>query len=168
MNNQGKKDAITGIVILLVSILVLVAIPSQIKDVGNNAVGPRTLPYFAAILLMVCSILLIIKGLIKTKRASVTASSAEESTPTEQKSEVTAKPTKKPLSGPVYALLFFALLIVYVILMRPVGYIISSLVFLPIMLYFLHVRKWPLYLVVIPIVLAVYGVFSMMLYVQLP
>lgn len=79
MNNQGKKDAITGIVILLVSILVLVAIPSQIKDVGNNAVGPRTLPYFAAILLMVCSILLIIEGLIKTKRASATASSAEES-----------------------------------------------------------------------------------------
>ena len=142
--------------------VIFALIPTQVRDVGGAAVGPRAFPYFLAGLLMVCSLLLVLQSVSAQKSRTATEPSGGSAGNTQE------KPKEIGPSGVGYALMIFALLALYVLSMQVVGYVIASLVFLPLMLYLLGVRKKLLYLLIVPIVLTVYGVFSMLLYVQLP
>lgn len=176
-----QKDVIWGGVLFVCGALIFVLIPGQIRNVGGSAVGPRAFPYFLSVMLMICSAGLALQSFMEGKHQAAKAPSgetgAEPGSEADAKSrreadaksgsEAGAKPDGK-LSGAPFALVFFAILLAYALAMRVIGYVIASFLFLPVMLALLGVRKKLLYLLLIPIVLVVYAVFSMLLHVQLP
>lgn len=145
-----NKDVIAGTLLLLFGVIVLLMIPSQIEEVNSVAVGPRGFPYFCAILLIICSAALCLKGYFDGKKENSKDAPENE------------KKTSLPAFG------FYLTTVVYAVVMHYIGYLISSFIFLPIMLYMLGVRKKLLYLILIPIVLGVYFLFQSYLHVQLP
>lgn len=154
---MGKKDIVWGGILLALGAAIFVLIPGQIKNVKGSAVGPRAFPYFLAVLLMLCSAVLIIQGLGRQRKSRADGVSGAKT-----------DETRESWKSVGFALGIFALLVLYAFVMRIIGYVPASLVFLMGMLYLLEVRKKRLYVLMIPIVLIVYAVFRMFLHVQLP
>lgn len=146
---MGKHNVIWGGVLFVLGAAIFALIPGQIKNVGGSAVGPRAFPYFLSVLLMICSGGLALQSLVRRKKTE------------EDSSEGSQK-------GVLFALGIFVLFFLYARVMRWIGYVPASFVFLAILLYLLGVRKKGLYVLMIPIVLCVYAVFRMILHVQLP
>ncbi len=168
-----QRDVIWGGVLFACGALIFALIPGQIRNVGGSAVGPRAFPYFLSVMLMICSAGLALQSFMEGKHQAAKAPSGDvgekpaREADAESGGKAGVKPDRKP-GGAAFAVLFFAILLVYALAMRVVGYVIASFLFLPVMLALLGVRKKLLYLLLIPIVLVVYAVFSMVLHVQLP
>jgi hypothetical protein len=150
-----NKDILIGSVLFLFGAMVVILIPSQIKNVGSVAVGPRSFPYFISFLLMSCSLILIVQEVKKVRKERAEGKVEQQSSSDDTK-------------GLGIALLFYLTVVVYAFSMKWLGFLVSSVVFLPVMLYMLGVRKKLLYLILLPIIAAVYYVFQVLLHVQLP
>ena len=157
--SMKKSDAICGGLLFLCGGVIYLMIPGQIREVGTNSVGPRAFPTFLAVLLMLCSLGLAAQSLYACRSQKPGAAA---------QAPASEKQPREKLPGTLYALLFYGLLLMYAFSLQMLGYILASVVFLPLMLYMLNMRRPALYPLLIPIILGIYWVFQGFLHVRLP
>lgn len=151
-----KKNSFTIILVCFLTGLLL-CIPSQIKVslVSKATISPRTFPYVAAVAALVCCVANLILEAVETA-GKMKSGSIEETVRDENVSYLRI-------------VACVALLFVWYLVLKRVGFIISTVVVMFVLSYMLGNRN-KVTLVVFPVVftLAVYLVFSQLLHVNLP
>ena len=151
-----KKNSFT-IVLVCFLIWLLLCIPSQIKVslVSKATISPRTFAYVAVVAALVCCAANLIRDAVETSR-KMKAESIEEKAKDENVSY---------LRIAACVILLFA----WYLVLKSVGFIISTTVVMFVLSYMLGNRN-KVSLVVFPVVftLAIYVVFSQLLHVNLP
>ena len=143
-----KTNLVTGIMFSVISIILLLLVPSQISvpKFNNGGPSPRAIPYIVLIGILICGILLIIQSLVFKKDDIVTYNFKLE----------------KP------ALIMIGIMILFCIIMVNLGFILAVLITLPIMLYYYGERKISVYIVTLIGGLAVYFLFVNVFNIFLP
>lgn len=149
------KDMVLNGVFIVAGITLALLIPTQVKGV-NAAVqmGPDFFPYLAAGLMIAVNVIALIANYLRYRKekAAETAEFVQKTDPKDQ----------------LRVLLILALVVGYVFCMPLVGYVISTLVIVNLLLLILGVRKWYQYLLVSGFSMIIYFVFKNLLYVMLP
>lgn len=144
-----KLDLVSGVFFFILSVLLVILIPSQIKVLGDSHITARSFPYLLSFLIMVMSLRLIITDLFKIIR----------------KQKINTK--KFDLKVEMKALIIFGILIGYLILMPFTGFLISSLLMCVSFLFFFRTKRKIYYLIVVVACVIVFYIFRFGLNVQL-
>lgn len=160
-----KEDIMAYAVVLLFSLFFLFyAIPTQIS-VPKAAVGlftPRTYPYVCFAVIAVCSVAGLLKSIVKYVRES-------RSNPEFSKGIQTWKEkTRKEKIGAFMPWICIALCILYAILFGKIGFILSTILIAPIILFILGDKKILHYVYVYAFCAVMYVIFVIVLGVRLP
>jgi len=152
-----KRDFISYLIVFILALFLwFIAIPQQIvlrnSWSGDVAFTSRTFPNLLTIGFGIVSVL----GMIST--AWKYRALKEEDTPVE----------KHSLQWKITPWLVFAIIVVYAILFSEIGYIISSAIVCPILLFVLDCRNWKYYVTVYAFAAAMYVIFRIILLVPLP
>ncbi|HZK53812.1 MAG TPA: tripartite tricarboxylate transporter TctB family protein [Desulfosporosinus sp.] len=146
-------NRLSGFLFLLLGVFVWIVTPSQIADAGLSYMGPRFFPQFLSIFLMILSIVLIAGSFSKKQK-----SQGEDQ---ELQKEFT-------ISSEIKVILSFLLIIIYTYIMEPIGFVLSTIVIMGLLMFLLNVRKWYYYVIFIAVTLVIYYAFVHLLYVELP
>lgn len=106
-------DIIAGGLAVLISIVVLIASAAIKQRVTTGAIGPRTVPVIVALLLMAVGIMTLIKGVRDIRRGQGARGTM---------------PENKLEALPVLATLLA--LVVYLVIMKSIGFMLSSFLYL--------------------------------------
>lgn len=149
------KDMALNAIFIACGIAVALLIPTQVKGINTSVqMGPDFFPYIAAGLMIAVNLIALITNYFRYKNEKTAG----------QESYVQKTDPKDQLR----VILILALVCGYVLLMPVVGYVISTLVIVNVLLFILGVRKWYQYLAVSGFSLVIYFVFKNILYVMLP
>lgn len=156
---RQRTNIIVSIILIVIAIIVwLFVIPSQIRINSlwgsSSGVTGRTFPYFATALVALAALGELIQSAViytKLKRSGV----KEESKRIDWLSEMRA-------------VIIFILCIIYAVLFDRVGYIVSTLVIPPVMLFVMGSRKWYHYASVYAVGAVMYLIFVYLLQIRLP
>lgn len=124
--------------------------PSQVKIQEGTATTARTFPSLMLTLILACSVVLLVQELIKIVR--------------KQSIEV----VMLDVLTEIRALIILILLVLYALLIPPLGFIVTSILFGLAMLGFFRVKKWWYYLIVALSALVIGLLFQVVLNVRLP
>lgn len=154
-----KADSVAGGVGFVFSLAYLaMALQIQSPSVSAAAVGPRTFPIAIGVALALASLALLVKGL----REASSDEGDETTEPVEEEDDTLAQ-------SPTRLGVIIALLVGYILLFVPLGYVISTFLFLLAVTMYLDSRHWIrnlVYAILFPLV--VYFVFTELLRVTLP
>lgn len=143
---------VIGIIFLVFGILLYIITPFQTKAISSSKYGPAFFPKVTAFIMIVCSIGLIIQSVAVIRYGHDN---------NEEKADVNWQKEKKVAS-------VFAMLILYVLCIKPIGFSIASAVFGVSLLYVLNARKRWYYAIYISLLVVINYVFTNLLYVHLP
>ncbi len=148
MKFKIKSNLWTGIIMGVISIILLICIPSQIRIPGydSGAPSPRIIPTICLIVMLVFSIVLIIQSLVFKKEDIV----------------------EFDLNKELPAIILIAMLCVYVPLIIYLGFVLASVIVFPCLLFFIGERKPSVYLVAIVFAFIIYFLFKYVFNVSLP
>ncbi len=152
----GKKtirynpDLIGAVLMFGLSVAFLLMMPSQIKLTETSTINARTFPRLVFMIVLVLSVLLFFKEIAKIVLKKGSAS------------------RELNLLVEVRALIIFVFIAMYYLLLEPIGFIASSIVFGICMTAYFRVRKWYYYAIVAACAIAVGLVFQYVLHVRLP
>lgn len=158
IKRQRTNIIVSAIIIVIAAITWFFVIPSQIRVNSlwgsSSGVTGRTFPYFATGLIAMAALGELIQSAMaytKLKRSG-------------------AKSEKKRIewTSELRAVLIFALCIIYAVLFDRVGYIVSTLIVPPVMLFVMGSRKWYHYASVYAVGAAMYLIFVYLLQIRLP
>lgn len=157
MTNQ-LKDRISGIALLISGIaLYFFLIPKSIQvESSLSQVGPDFFPKLVALLLILSSLFLLYSG-FKKKAADV-----------DNTGEVEDEETDIQVSKPWIAAGVFILMVIYVYIAEPIGFLASTILIMFAIMAVLKVRKWYLYLVMLAVIFILKLIFENLMYIQLP
>ena len=161
MKKIYKQDIGWGIFFLGFSIFIWIIVPFEISDSKHFALGPRFFPRVISIILGLVSVGFVISTLFKHKKDMSGKTAADDGNRTAEK-------IRRIPFDEVRAVLVFACMLIYALLMPIIGFVISSILTAGIILFILGGRKWYYYGIVALSVLLIYYVFKYLLYVQLP
>lgn len=151
-----KRNAFTLILICFL-VAMLIFIPQQIKVslIAQDTVSPRFFPYVSVIAALVCCVLSLITDVFSMVSEA-------------RRGKATEQPRDENVSY-LRVVICIALLIVWYLTLRHVGFIITTVVITFVLSYMLGNRN-KISLIVFPVVftLAIYFVFSGLLHVNLP
>lgn len=155
---KKHDDLFAGLLFVAVAILVATQLSSiKITDI---AMGSRMLPNICMILLFALGGILIVKWLIETalnrKRANAESATEENNKNVPKDSKITWAPTLRVL----LCIFFFA---VFVALMKPIGFILSGIIYLACSFAVIvpnAFKKKPMYVISIVVPVAVYFLFT--------
>lgn len=154
MKIKYNSEIISGLIFLIFGIVLWIMIPSQIKTMESSAITAQTFPRIIIGGLVLFSAGLLLQGIFgKEKKVLVIM---KETFQTEQ--------AKKELRSLVYILI----LIAYCFLVKPLGYLVSTLLLVLAVMLFYRARKWYFYAIPLGTVCIIYLVFKMALRVSLP
>lgn len=157
--NKLKKDILMWGLFLIFSILMIFAIiPAQIPVsamLAKEYITPRTFPTATCVILAVLSIIGLIHSLFKYSKL-------------EKVTEEKTHKTKEEIYDSVFPFLIFALILVYALMFKHLGFIWASIVIPPVILFLLNCRKWYMYLALYAFAAVVYIIFTFVLHVPLP
>lgn len=146
----------SGILFLVLGGAALYIIPSQIPA-GNNEYGPRLFPYVVSVIMILSSL-----GLLAGEWSDYRKTKREPQR--ERKKDITSVETfELKRVG-----MMFLLMAAYIFLIEPIGFILSSVLFVCGILVFFRSKKWLYYIVCAGIVVAIYYGFQIFLKVYLP
>lgn len=150
------RDMILNIVFIVFGIGIAVMIPSQVPQTATDlTMGPNFFPTFAAgLMILVNGISLVLNYVQYTKDKAKGG-----------KEEFVQKTAS---NDQLRVITVLAIIAVYVFIMPIIGYIISTLLVVNVLLLILKVRKWYHYILVSAFTLVIYYVFNNILYVMLP
>ena len=149
------KDMVLNIIFITGGIVVALLIPTQVKGMNASVqMGPDFFPYIAAGLMVAVNGIALVTNYrrYQKERATGTEELVQKTDPKDQ----------------LRVLLILALVVGYILCMPVVGYVISTLVIVNVLLFILGVRKWCQYLLVSGFSMVIYCVFKNILYVMLP
>lgn len=155
------QDLILSVVCIGISAALLLSIPGQVRIISTGArasIDAQTFPIFVGILLLVSSFGLLAKSVyswLQARRHEQAAQAPNDGTAADRKN------ARKPA-------IVFVLMVFYILVMQPIGFILSSLVFGIIFLYINQIRKWWQYVIFAVLVFGVFALFKYGLYVPLP
>jgi hypothetical protein len=161
MKKIYKQDIGWGIFFLAFSIFIWIIVPFEISDSKHFALGPRFFPRVISLILGLVSLGFVISTYFKHKKEMGRNSAAA-------KENVKAEAGKRISFDELRAVLVFACMLIYALLMPIIGFVISSILTAGIILFILGGRKWYYYGIVALSVLLIFYVFKYLLYVQLP
>ena len=151
--------AVLTALLLFYVIPVLIKVPAAAK---KDVFTPQTFPYFLGIVIALCVVI----GLIKTGIAFLKARAAAVANGC-----ILEKGQKKSTHEIITSLIpwiVYALVVLYGVGINRIGFIIPTIVMIPVILSLLHCRKWQYYLYVYLFAGAMWAVFRYVLNVQLP
>lgn len=143
MKVKLNSNMITGVLFLIVSVALHILIPSQIRTYETSAVTAATVPTLLIRGMILCSVILLVQGILSKEKTEYTISGA-----------IFTKENLLRLKPVIY----IAMLIAYALLLPHIGFIISSLLLL---LYF-GTRKWWFYAIASANVIVAYFAFQAM------
>lgn len=162
--NSQAKELISGAFVLSFGILLWFVVPIFVGSTGSGTdLGPTFFPRFVAVGLVLCGILLLVKefGVWMSSRGSDGGSSASSG-------EFINDPEEETESKPLVALSVFVIMMSYTLVVPFVGFLLSTIVSMSVIMWILDVRKWYLYVLLILFILGVQYVFQNLLFVFLP
>lgn len=143
----NRIDAITGLVLCLISILIFVQ-ANKYSGMGVNSYGPNFFPQALAVLLFIVSAGLIFQAV---------------------RSQATARFETINRAGFTKAAVTLGIAIVYLLLMTAIGFFAATFTFLYSLMFYLGQRKHGILLVTsLSVASAIYGIFHFFLKIPLP
>ena len=112
MKVKLNSNMITGVLFLIVSVALHILIPSQIRTLETSAVTAATVPTLLIRGMILCSVILLVQGILSKEKTEYTISGA-----------IFTKENLLRLKPVIY----IAMLIAYALLLPHIGFIISSL-----------------------------------------
>lgn len=154
MKIKYNSEIISGLVFVIVAAVLWLLIPSQIQTLEKTAINAQTIPRIAIGGLFLCSVGLLIQGLLShdKKEIVITRESFH----------------SDGFRREMRSLLFAAFLIIYCFLVTLLGFIVSTVLLVIAILLFYGARKWYYYAIPIVMVGVVYYVFAVLLRISLP
>lgn len=152
MKIKLNADIITGAIFLVLSVVLHILLPYQIKTYEKGSVTAATVPTLLIRLLILCSVILLIQGLLAKEKKEYCVGAA-----------MFQKESLKRLKPAVY----IAMLLAYAFLMPRIGFVIASLLLANGILFYFGSRKWWFYLIASGNVILAYFVFQA-IHVALP
>ncbi len=144
-----NRDITKGVVFLVVAITLMLLMPSQIKLTDDSAINARTFPTLLLQGVIVCSLCLIVTGLLSKKKAYF----------------VINKQTVKEILPSIGMIIIFG---IYVAMIINIGFLVASLVCCCGTLAYLRCKKPLYYVLVAGFCVFVYLLFTQLLNVYLP
>ena len=132
MKIKLNSNMVTGAVFLVISVVLHVLIPYQIKTYETGSITAATVPTLLIRCLIVCSAILLIQGVLDKEKKEYCISGA-----------MFQKKSLKQLKPVIY----MAMLLAYAILMPRIGFIVASLLLANGILLYFGARKWWFYLI---------------------
>ncbi|MCQ2442805.1 MAG: tripartite tricarboxylate transporter TctB family protein [Oscillospiraceae bacterium] len=148
MKIKIKTNLVSGIIMGLVSLILLVVMPKQVRvpAFDSGAPSPRIIPGICLVLMLVFSIVLIIQSLVFKKEKIVEFDWAVE----------------KP------AIVLILIMCVYVALIIYIGYIPASIITFLAVQFYCGERKLPIYIYTVAAAVLIYFLFKNVFYISLP
>lgn len=154
MKIKYNSEIIAGSIFTIVSSILWVLIPSQIQTLETSSVNAQTVPRIAISGLFLFSVALFIQGIAFVPKKEFVLSS---DTIKDKSFIILLKP-----------ILYAAILLVYAVLLTFLGFIISTLALVVLILVFYGSKKWHYYAIACSTVFIVYYVFATVLSISLP
>jgi len=154
MEIKYNSDIISSLLFLILAGVIWLLIPSQIDTMETTAVTAQTIPRIVTGGLFLFSVCLLLQGLFKTPKKTVTIHSGMFRTPAFRQE--------------LRSLLFAGLFILYGVLLTFTGYLIATSLLAAAILLYYGARKWYYYGIALFTVGAVYFIFTFLLDVSLP
>lgn len=126
MKVKLNSNMITGVLFLIVSVALHILIPSQIRTFETSAVTAATVPTLLIRGMILCSVILLVQGILSKEKTEYTISGA-----------IFTKENLLRLKPVIY----IAMLIAYALLLPHIGFIISSLLLANGILLYFGTRK---------------------------
>lgn len=144
MKLKLNSNMVTGAIFLVISIVLHALIPYQIKTYETGAITAATVPTLLIRCLLVCSVVLLVQGLLSKEKKCYCISAA-----------LFRKESLKRLKPAIY----IAMLLAYAVLMPKIGFIVASLLLANGILVYFRAKKWWFYLIASGNVFLAYFVF---------
>lgn len=132
MKIKWNSNMGTGAIFLVISVILHLLIPIQIKTYETGSITAATVPTLLIRILLVCSVILLIQGLMSKDKKEYCISTA-----------LFRKESLKRLKPAIY----IAMLLAYAVLMPRIGFIIASLLLANGILAYFGTRKWWFYVI---------------------
>lgn len=148
MKVKIKTNLWSGIIMGVLSIILLVVLPTQVRvpAYDSGAPSPRIIPAICLAGMLICSVALIVQSLVFKKE----------------------KIFEFEWSGEKPALLMILLLCAYTALIINIGFTFATLIVFPIMLFYCGERKPPIYIFTVVAGVGVFFLFKYVFHVSLP
>lgn len=130
MKIKLNSNMVTGAIFLVLSILLRVLIPTQIKTYETGSLTAATVPTLLIRILLICSAILLAQGLLSRDKKEYCISTA-----------LFQKESLKRMKSAIY----IAMLLAYAVLMPYIGFIIASLLLSNGILAYFGTKKWWFY-----------------------
>ncbi len=153
MKIRTNKNLTCGVLFLIVSVVLYLLVPIQIATKETSAVNAQTMPKATIAVIFVCSIILIIQGIMSEKK-----------TYTIERALIKSEKVKSELR----TVCFMIMLLIYALILDKVGFLIASILLVTGVLAYYGSRKWYFYLIGYGNVALAYFVFKVLLHVNLP
>ena len=148
-----------SLLVVFYIIPVLIKVPAAAK---KDVFTPQTFPYFCGVIMLLCSAAGTVKAVVQFQRARAAAVEA---------GTIHEKPAPKTTHERITAFIpwiVYALVVLYGLGINRIGFILPTLVMIPVILTLLGCRKWQWYLYVYLFAAAMWAIFKFVLHVQLP
>lgn len=152
---EGKKirfnaNIVGSIIFIIFSSVFILLMPKQIKVTEISSINAQTFPKLLLQIILVSAFLILIKEVVKIIL--------------KKDCEV----TELDLLTEIRACLIFLMFLGYFFMLKPFGFILSSIIFGLAMTFYFRVRKWYYYLIVTSCAVIIGVVFKYLLHVRLP
>lgn len=154
MKIKYNHEIISGIVFALVSSFLWFSIPTQVKTMEKTAITAQTLPKIAIGGMLVFAVCLLLEGIFMKEKEELTVT----------KESFHSAAFKKELRSILYCLF----LVAYCFMVKPFGFVISTVILVLAIMVYYGARKWYYYAIPLAMVGIVYYVFRVVLHVSLP
>lgn len=153
MKIKVNSNIISGALFLIVSVVMRLFVPSQIKTFETGEITAATIPTMLLNLMILFSVVLLIQGILSKDKKTITVSKEL----IQKESLIKLKP-----------LLYIVMLIAYGLILPHAGFIISSLLLSNGILLYFGARKWWYYVIASGNIFIAFFVFKQLLNVSLP
>ena len=161
---KATQDTVVMLVLMAVALLFyFILIPQQVATgppAGNINFTSRTFPNMMMGALFVLSLIGFVRSLLQMLKLRKTVPPV----PAEEKT----RKTYREIMQILIPYITYALILIYCLLFIRLGFIISTLIMPPIMMFVLGCRKWHYYLIVYAFAGLMYFIFSVVMNVPLP
>lgn len=154
MKIKYNTEIISGAVFAVFGAVMWFLIPSQIRTMEKTAINAQTLPRIAIGGIFLFAVCLLLEGIFAREKKELMVT----------RESFRSAGFKKEMRSVLYALF----LVIYCFMVKPLGFVISTIILvIAIMIYF-GARKWYYYVIPLVMVGIVYYVFAVLLHVSLP
>lgn len=163
---KTKQDIVTMIILMIVSALFyFIFIPGQIR---LSSVWSGSIPFSSRSFPYILSVGLFIVAGVGLANAIVSLIKLKKIMKLEEKTIENRRTDKKAIIKLVMPFIVYALILIYAILFKQIGYIYSTLIIPPILIFILGSKKWQFYLFTYIFAAVVYVVFKLILNIPIP